>query len=159
RFDGQRFEPIPSPAGTDLSRASHLSAAPDGSIWIGTAHALIHYRNGSFTMALTGEIKALLVTHAGRVLARVRPQSELHISIDAEHNPIHWSRLPSATVNGAFHEDLDGNAWFGCGAWICSGSEADLQAVTAGSSWLRLRRIPSTPGSEAGRKPLNWADV
>src|SRR5713101_3674452 len=50
RFDGMRFEPVRAPEGSDLSRASPLAAAPDGSMWIGTPWGLIRYRNGSFAV-------------------------------------------------------------------------------------------------------------
>src|SRR5690349_7963872 len=54
RFDGLHFEALHPPNGIDLSGATRIAAAPDGSIWIGTDKGLVHYRDGKFTEELKG---------------------------------------------------------------------------------------------------------
>jgi len=159
RFDGLRFETVQAPAGIDLSGVTAIGAAPDGSIWIGTPKGLIRYRGGSFAMVLPGEIKSLRVTRAGRILTSVGEGAIFHTAMHSDPDPIRWSRQGVAAVVGAFHEDLDGKIWFGCGAFICSASEAEFKAVAAGAKSSTLQRIASVTGPGSSGKTVNWADV
>ena len=158
-FDGLHFDPVRPPAGIDLSRATHITAGPDGSIWIGTARGLILHRDGVFRLVLPGAIKGLLVTRAGRVLAAVGDGNASQIALDPNHDPTRWSTQRSISVTGEFHEDLQGKVWFGCSAWICSGSDADLKAIAEGRTWQTLQQMHSMPGSAGDAKTVDWADV
>src|SRR5260370_26817448 len=77
RFDGLHFEAVQAPTGIDLSGATHIAAAPDGSIWIGTAAGLIRYRDGRFTTELPGRIEALAETRSGHILTTPADRHEL----------------------------------------------------------------------------------
>jgi ligand-binding sensor domain-containing protein len=141
RFDGLHFEPLRPSADIDLAGANQIAASPDGSIWIGTPKGLIRYREGRFTKEIPGAIPALIVTHAGRVLAGGGPEMGLYICTEPGLDRVRWSRV-SRAVTGKFHEDLEGNTWFGCGVSICSWSDTDVTSVAA-ENRIRLRGIGS----------------
>src|SRR5262249_27241107 len=93
RFDGLHFESLHAPSGIELSGSTHIAAAPEGSIWIGTTKGLIRYRDGAFTMELPGNILALIVTSAGRVLATSGVRTTLYIAPEPSHRPARWSTI------------------------------------------------------------------
>ena len=140
RFDGLHFEPVQAPPGIDLASAHHIATGPDGSIWIGTAKGLLRYREGAFTTELQGEITALYVTRAGRLLASVNPDEFVHVCAEPDRSPTRWVRL-RVTALGRYQEDLAGTVWFSCGRRICSWSDADVQSAAAGTHWRLLPSI------------------
>src|SRR5215470_5667968 len=159
RFDGLDYEPVDPPPGIDLSSATHVAAAPDGSIWIGTAQGLVRYRDGSFSMELPGRTEALIVTKAGRLLAVAGERNHLDICLEPGRKPCQWAHLRGLTATGKFHSDLEGTLWFAASAYICSWSDADLQAAARGTSWTKLPRAPSIAAAAGAPKPFDWADV
>ena len=64
RFAGEHFSPWSPPPGQALldSRILSLVAARDGSLWIGTAYSVSHWKNGQLTNypKLTGRIEAMV---------------------------------------------------------------------------------------------------
>lgn len=153
RFDGLHYDVVRAPAG-----GTSIAATANGSVWIATLDGLIRYDHGSFARELTGHpITALTVTRAGRLLASTT--NDLYLALEPDKKPVRWSRAAGISVHGRFQADLQGNAWFGCGLYLCSWSDADVQAVAAGEPWM-LHRAPS-PMNSAGSpgRQVDWADI
>ena len=125
-----------------------IEVTPDGSVWMATGDGLVRYDHGSFTKELAGQlIRALTVTRAGRLLASTT--KDLYIALEPDRKPVRWSTPRALSVNGRFQPDLEGKTWFGCGLYLCSWSDADVQAVAAGA---RLEH------PTASASPINRAD-
>src|SRR6476660_9764475 len=151
RFDGLRYEPVYAPSGYDVSAARQIAATPDGSIWIGTPKGLLRYRNGAWTREIAGEITALYVTRAGRILAVMAPEGHVRICLEPDRYPGRWFATGNSSVAGRFHEDLEGRIWFGCGRNICFWSDDDVKSAAGGANFSSLPSIRI--------EQLGWADV
>ena len=149
RFDGLRYEPVYAPSGYDVSAARQIAATPDGSIWIGTPKGLLQ-GNGAWTREFAGEITALYVTRAGRILAVMAPDGHVRICLAPDRYPDGGFRQGTIRWRGGSMK-TEGRIWFGCGRNICFWSDDDVKSAAAGANFSSLPSIRI--------EQLGWADV
>ena len=157
RFDGLHFDPVPAPGDVNLAHVTQVAAAPNGSIWIGTETGLLEYRAGKFIRRIPGNIQALAVTPAGRVMASTG--DHVFVILQPDREPSHYIRLPDVSVNGKFSTATDGTVWFGCRLSICAWSDADLTAAAAGKRWLEFPRFALAEAATGNHDPFHWISI
>src|SRR5581483_2193139 len=152
RFDGLHYEAVRSPGARDVD------VSPDGSVWLATHDGVVRYKRGVFTREITGHaITALIVTHAGQLLAAT--DKDLYIAVNLDKEPLKWSLYRDASVHGRFQADLEGNIWFGCGLKLCEWSDDDIRAVAGGADWHKYRKPPPNHIGAIKDQQRDWADI
>ncbi|HJV49376.1 MAG TPA: two-component regulator propeller domain-containing protein [Geothrix sp.] len=113
RFDGTRFQPVPSDAAQLRIRALAMDA--EGTLWVGTAGSgLWRLREDRLALAAlaTADITALETLKAGDILVGTRSQGLLVFSEGRLEAPA-WARdLPRKPVSSLL-QDREGSLWVG----------------------------------------------
>jgi len=141
RFDGTRFELIPSPGGDDQGAPSAVLAARNGDIWVyfvGSRRFAI-FRNGRLSMLAQSP-----VTHRVSII-REGPDGSIWVLSSAEDDPVHRFK---------------GGRWttYGRQNGIPSGNPFDMVVTADGAVWLTHARsvLRLSAGSELFKPFIRW---
>ncbi|MFN7958629.1 MAG: two-component regulator propeller domain-containing protein [Holophagaceae bacterium] len=113
RYDGSRFEPVPSDAARLRIRA--LALDDEGNLWVGTAGSglwRIQERRLVLAALSAGEITALAVDAQGQVLAGTRAQGLMVLAEGRLETPAWARQLPAKPISSLLR-DRQGSLWIG----------------------------------------------
>ena len=151
RFDGKRFQPVPSDAAH--LRISALAEDRVGSLWVGTVGSgLWRLRQGRLTLAALAatEITALAAGTDGEIWVGTRSRGLL-AWVDGRLEAPGWSRkLPHHPIS-ALLQDRAGSLWVGIeqdGLFRCTpGGHLEAAPGAAGARWTPLSLLEDRSGA------------
>jgi ligand-binding sensor domain-containing protein/ActR/RegA family two-component response regulator len=124
RYDGQQFRRFGIEEGLPGSSVRAIEEAPDGALWILTAHGLARYRNRTLETveaSLPGqELRALAIGANGGIYLGSDHGMAYASAAAGDTRPdfVPMTGIPAQSIGGILAE-TDGKVWFGCGERLC----------------------------------------